>query len=41
MKRGEDSLRFPCVEQGVWDLSFSFIVSEMAELSACGVILHD
>ena len=41
MKRGKDSLRFPCVEQGVWDLSFSFIASEVAEFSDCGVFLDD
>ena len=35
------SLRFPCVEESVWDLSLSFIASEVAEFSACGVFVDD
>ena len=33
----EVSSKFPCVTRGVWELSLSFIASEVAEFSACGV----
>ena len=38
---GEVSSRFPCVTPGVWELPLSFIASEVAELSACGVFAVD
>ena len=34
---GESEFKFPCVTPGVWQLSLSFIASEVAEFSACGV----
>ena len=37
----EVNSRFPCVNPGVWGLSFSFITSEVAEFSACGVFVDD
>ena len=41
MKEGEVSSRFPCVNPEVWELSLSFIASEVVEFSACGVVVDD
>ena len=41
MDGGEVSSRFSCVTPGVSEPFLSFIVSEMAEFSACGVFVDD
>ena len=41
MEGGEVSSRFPCVTPGVWELSLSFIESEVVEVSAYGVFVDD
>ena len=41
MEGGEVSSRFSCITVGVWEFSLSFIVSEVAEFSACGVFVDD
>ena len=35
------SSRFLCVIPGVWKLSLSFMASEVAEFSVCGVFVDD
>ena len=41
MEGGEVSSRFSCITLGVWEFSLSFIASEVAEFSACGVFVDD
>ena len=41
MDGGELNSRFPGVTPGVWELSLSFIASEVVEFSACGVFVDD